>query len=217
MSKYTAGILVKHYGVDFKKIVVIHNAIAPFEIPVVKKVYTEKIILFIGRLTEQKKPDVFMEVAEKLSAKRKDLRFVMIGGGDLYNQLVERSAKSAKVKFHLTGNLTQQEVQEILAMSDVYCMPSISEPFGLSALEAAWAGVPVVLSDQSGAAEVLPGALLANPSFPESFIKNIEDLLADTEVTKVLVEKNAMAVKRLTWKNSAAKVVEVFTKCIERK
>lgn len=216
VSNYTAGILVKHYGIDAKKIKVVHNAITPFTVPVVKRVMPEKLILFIGRLSKQKGPELFLEIANALSRKRKDVRFVVAGAGDLYQELVEQSTKSLKTKLHFTGHISFQELKELLAVTDVYCMPSVSEPFGLSALEAAVAGVPVVLSKNSGAAEVLEGAFLADPMKSDTFVNHINVILDDDILREQAIEENLESVRPLTWHRAAAEVLKVF-KRVEKK
>ena len=210
VSAYTSAVLVKHYGVDPQKITVIHNAINTFQLPVVKKSLPEKIVLFVGRLTEQKGPKIFMEIAELLAAKRHDVRFVMVGDGDLYKQLVEQSANAAYAKFHFTGQSSVEEMKELYAMADIYCMPSVSEPFGLAAIEAASAGLPVLLSDHVGASEILKSAFLANPASPESFTRQLEVMLDNPELVRKSVAENLEHIKGLSWEKSTNQIVNVF-------
>lgn len=210
VSKYTSAVLVKQYVVDPKKITIVHNAIQPFQIPEVKKSVPERIILFVGRLTEQKGPEIFMNIAERLAGKRKDVRFVMVGDGDLYKQLVEQSANALHAKFHFTGQSTVDEVRKLYAMADVFCMPSVSEPFGLAALEAAASGLPVLLSDHVGASEILQSSFKADPSQPETFVKQLETILEDDECVRKSVVENLEFLKELSWEKSARKIVTVF-------
>ncbi len=215
VSKYTASVLIQEYGIDSKKIRVIHNAVTLFKTPAAQKSVPEKIVLFVGRLTAQKGPEIFMDIAEKFSSKKNNVRFVVAGDGDLYKQLVERSAKTLDTKFHFTGHCTKEEVHELYAMADVYCMPSVSEPFGLSAVEAAISGVPVLVSDHVGAAEILKGAFLADPSNPETFVGQLETILGDPELARKSVEKNLACVAGLSWEQTTKKILEVFQKHIK--
>ncbi len=215
VSNYTRDVLVKQYDINKEKITVVHNAVVPFKTPVVKKLLPEKIILFVGRLTIQKGLQIFMEIAEQLMARRDDVRFVMVGDGDLYNQLVERSAKALHSKFHFTGHCSKEEVHKFYAMADVYCMPSISEPFGLTAVEAASAGVPVLLSEHTGAKEILKGAFMADPARPKTFVDQLEFILDNPEQVKKSVTENINSLKGLSWENSTKQIVKIFNTCLK--
>ena len=217
VSNYTAAILTDKYGINPAKINVVYNAIKPFKLPKVKKHIPEKLVLFVGRLTGQKGPGIFMEIAESLMKIRTDVRFVMVGSGELLKDLIERGANPlSSGKFHFTGNITPEEVLELYAMSDVYCMPSVSEPFGLTAIEAAYAGVPVVLSKQSGAAELLKGAFLANASDTETFTKHIDGILTDPKTAQKAIDSNLKCLEALTWKNAAKEINSIFNSCIKK-
>ncbi len=181
-----------------------------FKVPTVKKSVPEKIILFVGRLTEQKGPEIFMDFAERFAAKRHDVRFVLVGDGDLYKELVEQSANAIHAKFHFTGQSSVEEVKELYAMADIYCMPSVSEPFGLAAIEAATAGLPILLSDHVGASEILKSAFLADPEHPESFAEQLEVMLENPELVKKSVAENLEYVRALSWEKSTKQIVNVF-------
>lgn len=103
-----------------------------------RKKFPEKLVLFLGRLTAQKGPGFFLQIAAKVLEQTDDVRFVMAGTGEKLRQLIESGAfKGVGDKFHFTGFLNKDKVNELLSITDIYCMPSVSEPFGLSALEAA--------------------------------------------------------------------------------
>ena len=111
---------------------------------------------FLGRVTLQKGPEYFIEAARKVLDRCDNVRFVMAGSGDLLNRSVRRVAQLGMAdKFHFTGFLRGADVQRMFAYSDVYVMPSVSEPFGISPLEAMISNVPSIISKQSGVAEVL--------------------------------------------------------------
>lgn len=160
VSNFTAQVIKTHYFINPAKIWPVHNGIRPVEPYKSKKPFDEKMVLFVGRLTRQKGPEFFLEIATRVLEYYPDIRFVMAGQGDSFQQLIDKSAfRHIGNRFHLTGFLTMDKVHQLLSMADVYCMPSVSEPFGLSAVEAAQFGVPVVISKQSGVSEVLPHAL----------------------------------------------------------
>lgn len=211
VSQYTRDVLVSHYDVDPKKISVVNNAIEHFETSKPSKRSSEKLILFVGRMIGQKGPELFLEIADRLIKKRDDVRFVMVGGGALLHELIQKGQDPMRSgKIHFTGDLTRKEVFEFYARSSVYCMPSVSEPFGLSALEAAQAGVPVVLSHNCGAAEVLKGSYLADISNVDSFVKQIDMVIDDKEMREKSVDLNLKCISNTSWEKASKQVNAVF-------
>jgi glycosyltransferase involved in cell wall biosynthesis len=105
------------------------------------------VVTFLGRITIQKGPEYFLEVARLVLQRMKNVRFVMAGNGDMMAKMVELSAKyGISNKFHFAGFLKGNEIREMLEMSDVFIMPSVSEPVGIMPLEAMQAKVPVIIS-----------------------------------------------------------------------
>lgn len=210
VSEYSKRVMVEEYGISPEKIHVIyhgHTATAPIK---VKSPFSEKIILFVGRLSGQKGPMQFLEIAEKVFAQNPNTRFVISGEGELYKKLIEAGAGSAIAgRFHLTGYLETEELQKLYAIADVYCMPSFSEPFGLTALEAAEAGIPLVLSERCGAAELLPDASQASPTATDDFVDQIITLLQDDSKCKAQVMSNKKEIEKLSWEKSATEVLSV--------
>ncbi|UII19816.1 glycosyltransferase family 4 protein [Fulvivirga ligni] len=216
VSQYTSDVLTQHYQVPEHKIAIVHNAIDSREFDQVQKVFSEKMILFVGRLTGQKGPSIFMQIAAKVHEQMPDTRFVMAGSGELLKQLIETGAyRSVSGKFHFTGQVDHEKMNELYARCDIYCMPSISEPFGLSALEAASMGLPVVLSKQSGAAEVLPAAFTADYWEVNEFVEHIITLLKDKKVYEKSVKDNQDAIHQLTWQKAADSIFEIMKKVID--
>lgn len=211
VSRYTGDIVVGHYGIDPKKVRPVHNGADPVDVFVTKKKFPEKLVLFLGRLTAQKGPEFFLEIATKVLEKNRDVRFVVAGTGEKLKPLIETGAfRGLGGHFHFTGFLNKEKVNDLLSMTDVYCMPSVSEPFGLSALEAAQFGIPAVISKQSGVAEVLQGALVADFWDVDLMAKHINDLLTDEEMRKTVVEQAKKDIAASTWDAAAAKVVDIY-------
>jgi glycogen synthase len=147
VSNFTANVIHQHYGIGKHKIFPVHNGIRPVKAFKREKPFKEKVVLFVGRLTRQKGPEYFLEIASRVLEVRQDVRFVMAGTGDAFHRLLDKSSyRHLGNRFHLTGFLNLEKVHEMLSIADVYCMPSVSEPFGLSAVEAAQFGIPVVIS-----------------------------------------------------------------------
>ena len=215
VSRYTGQICSGHYGIDPAKIRPVHNGAEPVEVFSTKKKFPEKLVLFLGRLTAQKGPEFFLEIASKVLEQNKNVRFVMAGTGERLKPLIESGAfRGLGGYFHFTGFLNKEKVNELLSMTDIYCMPSVSEPFGLSALEAAQFGIPAVISKQSGVAEVLKGALKADFWDVDLMAKHIIDLLTDDELRARVVEQAALDMAAATWDAAAETVVEIYRELV---
>jgi glycogen synthase len=211
VSHYTGEIISTHYGINPKKIRPVHNGADPVDAFETKKKFPEKLVLFLGRLTSQKGPEFFLETASRVIAVNPDVRFVVAGTGDKLRPLIESGAfRGLGAHFHFTGFLDKEKVNDLLSMTDVYCMPSVSEPFGLSALEAAQFGIPAVISKQSGVAEVLQGALKADYWDVELMAKHINDLLTDDGLRARVIEQAKLDIAASTWDAAAAKVMRIY-------
>ncbi len=217
VSKYTGTVASGHYGIDPTKIFPVHNGADPVEAYHSKKKFPEKLVLFLGRLTAQKGPEFFLQIAAKVLEQTDNVRFVMAGTGEKLRQLIETGAfHNVGDKFHFTGFLNKKKVNELLSMTDIYCMPSVSEPFGLSALEAAQFGIPAVMSKQSGVAEVMHGALKADFWDVDMMAKHIVDLCEDEELYKQVVEQSNEDTLNSTWDAAADKMIKVYEHVLNR-
>jgi glycosyltransferase involved in cell wall biosynthesis len=217
VSQYTGQVISGHYGIDPKKIRPVHNGADPVTVFTTKKKFPEKLMLFLGRLTAQKGPEFFLEIASRVLAVNKNVRFVMAGTGERLKPLIESGAfRGLGGYFHFTGFLNKEKVNELLSMTDIYCMPSVSEPFGLSALEAAQFGIPAVISKQSGVAEVLKGALKADFWDVELMAKHINDLLTDDALRDQVVEQAKQDIAASTWDAAAEKVIAIYQELMDR-
>ena len=215
VSHYTGEIIATHYGIHPKKIHPIHNGADPVEAFETKKKFPEKLVLFLGRLTSQKGPEFFLETAARVIRKIPNVRFVVVGTGDKLRHLIETGAfRGLGAHFHFTGFLDKEKVNDLLSMMDVYCMPSVSEPFGLSALEAAQFSIPAVISKQSGVAEVLKGALKADYWDVELMAQHIADLLTDDTLRENVVEQAKLDIAACTWDAAAAKVMKIYEELV---
>lgn len=217
VSNYTGTIVTGHYGIDAHKVCPIYNGADPVVKSEGKKKFPEKLVLFLGRLTAQKGPEFFLKIAAKVLEKNQNVRFVMAGTGEKLKQLIESGAfHGLGGKFHFTGFLNKQKVNELLAITDIYCMPSVSEPFGLSALEAAQYGIPTVISKQSGAAEVLKAALQADFWDINLMAQHIVDLIEDPELYAKVVADSHADIESATWDAAAVKVEEIYRRLLAK-
>ncbi|MCX6243186.1 MAG: glycosyltransferase family 4 protein [Bacteroidetes bacterium] len=214
VSHLTRQIVIERYGIDPEKVITVHNAVEPVDRPEfneVRKHLKEKVVTFLGRVTFQKGPDYFIEAAYKVLQKDPDVRFVMAGSGDLLNKMIRRAAQlHIGTKFHFTGFLKGAEVDTMFALSDVYVMPSVSEPFGISPLEAMRSNVPVVISKQSGVSEVLKHALKVDFWDIDALADAIYGLLHYEGLKKMFIRYGKEEVDNLKWDNAAGEVLAVY-------
>ena len=218
VSDLTRNIVITKYGIDPSKVVTVHNAVdfsGRSEIQVERDV-KEKVVTFLGRITFQKGPEYFIEAAAKVLKKCKNVRFVMAGSGDMMNRSIRQVARlGISDRFHFTGFLRGAEVQKMFALSDVYVMPSVSEPFGISPLEAMRSGVPSVISRQSGAAEVLKYAFKVDFWDVDAMADEIYALLQYPALADFASKYGYDEVNTLKWNNAAAKIKSVYESVIK--
>lgn len=215
VSHLTRNIVINKYGVHPDKVSVLHNAVLDASIieSKVKKKVPEKIVTFLGRITFQKGPEYFVEAAKKVIDRDPNVRFVMAGNGDLLNRMIDRVAELGMgTRFHFTGFLKGQDVDDMYAMSDVYVMPSVSEPFGIAPLEAVRHNTPVIISKQSGVAEVLQNAVKIDFWDVDAMADAIFALLHYPSISKMFKELGSEELKNLKWEHVAAKLVTVYEK-----
>lgn len=217
VSNLTRKTVIEKYGIDPAKVITVHNAIEPVEksdLQVTKSV-KEKVVTFLGRLTFQKGPEYFIEAAKKILEKDSNVRFVMAGSGDMMNMLIRRVAELRIAdKFHFTGFLKGDDVDKMFLLSDVFVMPSVSEPFGLVPLEAMRSNVPVVISKQSGVAEVLNHALKVDFWDVDGLADAIYGLLNYKSLSETFIKEGKEEVENLKWEHAAKKIKELYIKTL---
>ncbi len=214
VSNLTRNIVIEKYGIPPNKVVTVYNAVDPLrksEWDDIHKGIDEKIVTFLGRITMQKGPEFFIEAANKVISKMDNVRFVMAGSGDLMERMVRRAAELGITdKFHFTGFLRGEDVFKMLKISDLYVMPSVSEPFGISPLEAMQSNVPVLISHQSGVAEILTYALKTNFWDVDAMADAIYGVLNYPALSQMFIKHGKIEVDNLQWEHSARKVKEVY-------
>ncbi len=211
VSDYTKNLIRKNYEIYPGKIHVVHNAFAPAQIKKAEKDTSEMNVLFMGRLTRQKGIDSFISIAEIVYQKYPYVQFVIAGEGELRTEIEDRIESSiAANNINLLGYLNTEEKNDLLAITDIFCMPSESEPFGLAALEAAAAGIPCVVSRQSGISEVLTSALKTDFDDISGFALSIISLLESESLRKTISDEQTLEIKELNWRKSAEKIRELL-------
>jgi len=219
VSKLTKQTIVEKYKIPSDKIEVVYNAVEPIcEIEKQKKHVKEKIVCFLGRITYQKGPSYFIDVAKRLLSKDSNVRFVMAGSGDMLNDMVDLVAElGISDKFHFCGFLKGKEISKLFSISDVFVMPSISEPFGIVPLEAMQCGVPVVISKSSGVSEILTNALKVDFWDVDNTANSIYALLHHKGISDLFKQSGKIEVDQLKWKNSASRLIDVYNNTLHTK
>jgi hypothetical protein len=216
VSEFTRQQIARHYHVDAAKISVVHNGIDPEPVQRNAHVLNDKLVVFLGRITTQKGPDFLIETAEKVLRVYPRVKFVVAGMGDQFPHAIEASAaKKLGRNFIFTGFLSKAKVTELLSTADVFFMPSVSEPFGLAALEAVQHRVPCVLSRQSGAAEVIKASLKGDFWDTGTFANYIYALLRYPALCKELTARAYEELSRLTWEHAASKIMNAYGELLE--
>lgn len=215
VSNLTRNTVIEKYYQDPGKVTTVHNAVEPLcsEIEAItsKKGVKDKVITFLGRITMQKGPEYFVEAAAKVLSKTKNVRFVMAGSGDMMNQMIRLVAqRGISDHFHFTGFMKGSQVYEVLKSSDVYVMPSVSEPFGISPLEAMQCGVPTIISKQSGCAEILNKAIKVDYWDIEALSDAMYSIITYDSMYQFLQVEGKNEVDQITWEKAGWKVREIY-------
>ena len=218
VSDLTRNIVINKYGISPDKVVTVHNAVdfSGRENLNVERGLMDKVVTFLGRITFQKGPEYFIEAAAKVLKRTEHVHFVMAGSGDMMNRSIRHAARlGISDRFHFTGFLRGTDVQKMFALSDVYIMPSVSEPFGISPLEAMRSNVPSIISNQSGAAEVLKYAFKVDFWDVDAMADDIYALLNYPALADFAAKEGYDEVNRLKWNHAAAKMKKVYESVIK--
>lgn len=217
VSHYTKKIVVDKYGIEEEKVEVAHNGVDLAEKPVGEDMLRsikragKKIALFVGRLTLQKGPDYFLEAAKEAISYDEDIIFIIAGSGDMERQVMRQAAEmgiSDKVIF--PGFVRGEKLHGLYKAADLFVMPSVSEPFGLTPLEALVNGTPVLLSKQSGVSEVVTHALKVDFWDTNEMANKILSALNYGSLQGCLAENGKGEVGGITWNPAAEKCIEIY-------
>ncbi len=213
VSQLTKNICVARYGVHPDRIQVVYNGVedAYQPRPGDKIEARDKIILFLGRITMQKGPEYFVAAAKRVLEKVPEAKFVVAGSGDMALRMIDLAAEMGiGHRLLFTGFLRGNDVQRIFKMADCYVMPSVSEPFGIAALEALAHDVPVIISKTSGVAEVLTHALKVDFWDTDEMANKIVAVLKYPPLRATLREHAPLELRGLTWDGAAARCVQIY-------
>ena len=221
VSNLTRNTVIEKYHQDPSKVTTVHNAVEPLSQDIVsiqdKRGVKDKVVTFLGRITMQKGPEYFVEAAAKVLEKADNVRFVMAGSGDMMDQMIRLAAsRNISDRFHFTGFMKGKQVYEVLKSSDVYVMPSVSEPFGISPLEAMQCGVPSIISKQSGCAEILDYAVKVDYWDIEAMADAIYGIITYPAMYQFLKEEGKREVDNIKWEYAGQKVRRIYDQVMNK-
>lgn len=206
VSNFTKNVIVEKYGINPDKISVVHNAVYP-----ISEGKKQDLVLFLGRLTIQKGAEFFLQSAKKVLDYEPDTRFVVAGSGDMLPQLINQAVDMG-ISNHVifTGRITDEEVKHIYSISSVYVMPSVSEPFGITALEAISAGTPTIASKTAGFSEAFKNCLRVDFWDTDEMANKIISLLRYQPLHKTLSHEGKCEINLFTWDRVANMTIDVY-------
>jgi len=219
VSHLTRSLVIRHYGVAQEKIRVVYNAV---DMPLTDELaykpirQSEKLVLFLGRVTMQKGPEYFLRAAKKVVEKYPNVRFVIAGSGDMMTSCIREVADLQLGRYvTFTGFLRGADVDRVFEMADLYVMPSVSEPFGIAPLEALSHNVPVIISKQSGVSEVLTHALKVDFWDIDEMANKILAVLRHPPLQKTLSQHGGIELRKFSWRDSAAKLNDIYKEIVK--
>lgn len=219
VSNLTRKTVIENYNQPPEKVTTVHNAVDPLapEIESIERLsgVPEKVVTFLGRITMQKGPEFFVDAATQVLKNTKHIRFVMAGSGDMMNQMIRLVAdRGISDKFHFTGFLRGKQVYEMLKSSDVYVMPSVSEPFGISPLEAMQCGVPSIISYQSGCAEILENVIKTDYWDVDAMADAIYSICTYPAMAEYLKAEGKKEVDNIKWEDAGLKIRKIYDRLV---
>lgn len=219
VSELTRQTVINHYHQDPAKCVAMHNAVYPLSdeilaLPETKKP-GEKVVTFMGRITMQKGPEYFVEAAAKVLKRTKNIRFCMAGSGDMLDEMIElATARGITDRFHFPGFMRGQQVYECYKASDVFVMPSVSEPFGIAPLEAMQCGCPCIISHQSGCGEILDKVIKTDYWDIDAMADAMYALCTNDGLYQYLREEGIKEVAAITWDKVGQRIYDCYKRTL---
>ena len=219
VSNLTRRTVIENYNQPPEKVTTVHNAVSPLpnDIQSIERIsgVAEKVVTFLGRITMQKGPEFFVDAATQVLKNSKHIRFVMAGSGDMLNQMIRLVAdRGIADRFHFTGFLRGKQVYEMLKSSDVYVMPSVSEPFGISPLEAMQCEVPSIISYQSGCAEILENVIKTDYWDVDAMADAIYSICTYPAMADYLKTEGKKEVDNIKWEDAGLKIRKIYNSLV---
>ncbi|MBN1896344.1 MAG: glycosyltransferase family 4 protein [Candidatus Aenigmarchaeota archaeon] len=211
VSEYMKARIIERFKVPASKIEIVYNAVEASEYAGSRLRFGtgEKIVLFLGRLALQKGPDYFLRAAKLVIEKEKKTRFIIVGTGNMLPELIDQC-----IELGISENVIfagyQESIKEYYKMADVYVMPSVSEPFGITALEAIASGTPVIISKQSGVSELIMHCLKVDFWDVKEMANKILGVLRYAPLKREMEMNSYAEISNINWDVIAEKTVKVY-------
>ena len=205
--------IISLYKTDEKKISVIYNAINKEKFNVIKRSNGQKIVLYVGRLSVQKGIDNLIKAFSVVAKKNGDALLYIIGEGPELSNLINLSINLELAdRIIFLGRVPDEDMEALYSIANVFVMPSVSEPFGIVALEAIASNVPTIVSSQSGVSEVIRNTLKVDFWDTEQMADLILGLLDYGEINSELSKEAYKELDSITWEKAAEKFIELYKK-----
>jgi glycosyltransferase involved in cell wall biosynthesis len=215
VSRFLAARVAELYGVPPERISVVHNAIDAGPARRARSSSRPPLVLFAGRITWQKGPEFFLEAAALAARDVPRARFVMAGAGDREAAAIAAAeALGIRRRVVFTGFLSALELDRLYAEADVFVLPSVSEPFGIAALEALAHGTPAIVARRAGVSEVVKNVLEVDFGDVEDLASKIVAVLTSPRVARRFAARGREEVKRLSWKDAGRKCLAIYRELV---
>lgn len=227
VSKHTKDAIIREYHIPARKIDVVRNsldreAVEPLDTTNAYQYLTTmksqgyRVVVNVGRLTIQKGLPNLLLAAKEVILRAPKTIFLIVGAGEQYLELVEQAAElgiSRNVVF--TGFLRGKQWRDAYAIGDLFVMPSVSEPFGLTPLEAIGYGTPALISKQSGVSEVLSNCLKIDFWDVKEMANQITAVVLNDSLRDTLQDNAAIEYEQLSWQGAADVLHGLYERHIE--
>ena len=226
VSELTRQTVINHYHQDPAKCITMHNAVYPLSSDILDMVAEqrkqrenrkEKVVTFLGRITMQKGPEYFIEAAKRVLDRTHNIRFCFAGSGDMLNAMIELAATYGIAdRCHFPGFQRGKQVYECYKNSDVFVMPSVSEPFGIAPLEAMQCGCPCIISKQSGCGEILRNVIKVDYWDVDAMADAIYSICNNEALHNYLAEEGQLEEAQITWEKVGLRIRECYNQLASR-
>ncbi len=229
VSQLTKQKIVSDYDIPEDKIEVVHNHLDVDSLEAITEEtdYTYlahlrsqgwHVVTNIGRLTVQKGLVNLLHAAREVIEREPKTMFLLVGSGEQYNELIELAAELGISKnVVLTGFLRGKAWRDSYAIGDLFVMPSVSEPFGLTVLEAIGYGTPTMMSKQSGVSEVIKNSLKVDFWDIQEMANQIVSAIRHESLRETLSLSASAELDLLSWDTAADQVAHLYERSSGKK
>jgi glycosyltransferase involved in cell wall biosynthesis len=222
VSEHTKQAIIREYGIPEDKIDVVHNSFEQADLLLEQganayqylekmKANGYKVVASIGRLTRQKGlPNLIYAFSQVVKYEPKSL-LLMVGSGEQYYELVRLSAQLGIARNVIFADFQRgKNYRDAYTIADLFVLPSVSEPFGLTPLEAIGYGTPALISKQSGVSEVIANCLKVDFWDVSEMANQIVSVLRSNNLRDELHRNAYMEYERMSWDNAADRLFDMY-------